>query len=215
MKRVILTIIMFIPLLGMYAQQRSRNSTNHFQIGINTNFATFNNQNKTMPFSFSISPFATYWHNRFGYTVALGWATFDDQWKTAPECTRYYHWNEINLSGLVSYRIYSDSKRFSLSVFCGPSMDFLADYQVKIVAGDDTFNLDKDEALAGYNFCGIDISAGMTASFNITNKIIAELSPFFKFKVLNEIRDYNHPRLPLLVHPTRFYGVSFSVCYQI
>lgn len=214
MKRIMLAIIIVIPMLG-YAQQRNQNSMNRFLIGINANYATFNNQNVTTPFSCGISPFATYWHNRFGYSVALGWTTFDDQWKTAPKCTRYYHWNEVNLSFLVNYRINSEPQKISFSVFCGPTFDFLTHYRVKVVSEDNTINLNTEDAVANYNFCGINVMVGITMSYNITNRIYFGLSPYFKYKILNEIRDYDYPRLPLIVHPNRFYGMSFSFCYQI
>ena len=202
-------------MLGAYAQQGNQNSTNHILVGLNANVTSFNNQNKTIPMSYGISPFVTYLHNRFGYSLSVGWSAFDDQWKTAPECTRYYHWNEVNLSGLVSFRVVSKPKTISLSVFCGPSIDFLTNYRVKIVSKYDTTTLNTNEAAADYNFCGIDIMTGMSVSFHISNKLYADLSPFFKLKVLNEIRDDNYPRLPLIVHPVIFYGASFSICYQL
>lgn len=215
MKRAMLIIVLILTMLGTYAQQKSQKSINHFLIGINANMATFNNRNRTTPFSYGISPFAMYLHNRLGYSIAVGWSAFDDQWKTAPKCTRYYHWNEVNLSFIVNYRVNSEHPKISFSVFCGPAFDFLTHYRIKVVSEDNTFNLNTEDAVANYSFCGIDVMAGITMSYDITNRIRIGLSPYFKYKILNEIRDDDSPRLPLIVHPDKFYGMSFSFCYQI
>lgn len=215
MKKIILTVILGITIIGLNAQQNNHNSVNHIKTGVNTNVSSFNNQNETIPFSYGISPYVTCLRNGLGCTIALGWQTYDDQWKTAPECTRYYHWNELNVSAFASYGITPKLNKVCISVFCGPSIDFLADYHVKIVSAYNTSCLNTNESAANDHFCGIGITVGTTVSFNLTDKISMDISPFFKYKILNEIRDDDYPRLPRIVHPNRFYGVSFSFCYQI